>query len=158
MSERSTKTREPARRIDSPEAMERLGEELGARLRGSCVLFLTGDLGAGKTTLVRGLLRSLGHPGPVTSPTFTLLEIYEPGALKVLHLDLYRLEDAGELEQLAIRDYLGEQSVLLVEWADRARHNLPKPDCEVHIAIDPSGCRTVRLESFTGTGEFLCTA
>lgn len=136
--------------------MERLGGRLGMRLNGGCVIFLTGDLGAGKTTLVRGLLRSLGYDDVVTSPTFTLLETFDLGSLKVVHIDLYRLDDPSELEYLAIRDYLEEQSVLLVEWADHARDSLPNPDCEVHIDIDRLGDRRVRLESFTQSGERLC--
>lgn len=144
-------------RIESEDKMEAFGGAMAARVEGGCVIFLTGDLGAGKTTLVRGFLRALGHRGIVTSPTFTLLELYRPGALQVVHVDLYRLENPGELEQLAIRDYLEEQSVLLVEWADRARGGLPDPDCEAHIAIDQNDQRTVRVESFTGAGERLCT-
>lgn len=143
--------------IESEQKMEAFGAALAARIDSGCVIFLTGDLGAGKTTLVRGLLRALGHEGIVTSPTFTLLEVYESGGLQVVHIDLYRLEDPAELEPLAIRDYLGEQSVLLIEWADRARDSLPNPDCEAHIAIDKNGHRTVYLESFTGVGENLCT-
>lgn len=143
--------------IESEQKMEAFGAALAARLEGGCVIFLTGDLGAGKTTLVRGLLRALGHEGVVTSPTFTLLEVYAADGLQVVHIDLYRLEDPAELEPLAIRDYLSEQSVLLIEWADRARDSLPNPDCEAHIAIDKNGHRTVHLESFTGAGEDLCT-
>jgi tRNA threonylcarbamoyladenosine biosynthesis protein TsaE len=144
-------------RIDSEQMMESFGAALADRLEGASVIFLTGELGAGKTTLVRGFLRALGHEGVVTSPTFTLLEVYAAGFSQVVHMDLYRLEDPAELEHLAIRDYLGEQSVLLVEWADRARASLPKPDCEVHITIEQNGHRTVYLESFSGTGEHLCT-
>lgn len=143
--------------IESEEKMEIFGGVLAGRAGGGCVIFLTGDLGAGKTTLVRGFLRALGHDGVVTSPTFTLMEVYQPGALEVVHIDLYRLADPAELEQLAIRDYLGEQSVLLVEWADRARDRLPDPDCEVHIAIEDADSRTVHLESLTDAGERLCT-
>lgn len=148
----------PVHRIESELEMERFGGRLGEKLHGGCTVFLTGNLGAGKTTLVRGLLGALGHRDVVTSPTFTLLEIYEPGALRVVHIDLYRLNDPSELEQLAIRDHLGEQSVLLVEWADRARGSLPGPDCEVHITIDQNDRRILHLESFTEIGEHLCTA
>lgn len=142
--------------IESEQDMERFGGKLGEKLDGGCVIFLTGDLGAGKTTLARGLLRALGHRGLVTSPTFTLLETYEPGALKVVHIDLYRLNDPSELEQLAIRDQLEEQSVLLIEWANHVRDSLPEPDCEVHIIIGQSGQRTLNLKSFTETGRRLC--
>lgn len=143
-------------RVESASAMEAVGARVASRLTGRCVIFLTGDLGAGKTTFARGLLRELGHQDVVPSPTFTLLEVYDTGGLRIVHLDLYRLEDPGELEQLAIRDYLEEQSVLLVEWPERARDNLPNPDCEVHITIEKNGRRIVRLESLTETGERLC--
>jgi tRNA threonylcarbamoyladenosine biosynthesis protein TsaE len=145
------------RRIDSEADMERLGAALAKRLTGGCVIFLTGDLGAGKTTLVRGLLRALGYGAVVVSPTFTLLETYRAGGLDLVHIDLYRIDDPSELEALAIRDYLREQSVLLVEWAERARESLPEPDCEVHIAIDETGRRDVRLESHSDTGRRLCS-
>jgi len=143
--------------IGSAEQMETFGRALAGRVDNGCVIFLSGDLGAGKTTLVRGFLRQLGHEGVVTSPTFTLMEVYQPRDMQVVHIDLYRLEDPEELEQLAIRDYLGEQSVLLVEWPERARTSLPNPDCEVHIAIEEDGRRTVEMESLTGLGERLCT-
>lgn len=143
--------------IESESDMEELGAGLARHLPGVRVVFLTGDLGAGKTTLVRGLLHALGHQGVVTSPTFTLMETYPLAGLTVVHIDLYRLEDPAELEQLAIRDYLDEQSVLLVEWADRARTGLPEPDCEVHIAVNDLGQRDVRMEPFTRAGERLCT-
>lgn len=144
-------------RVDSEAAMERLGGQLAGKLAGGCVIFLSGDLGAGKTTLVRGLLRALGYRDVVVSPTFTLLETYSAGEATVVHIDLYRLENSSELEQLAIRDYLEEQSVLLVEWAERARDSLPNPDCEVHISIDQDSRRTVSLEHFTETGRHLCS-
>lgn len=148
---------ESSYRIESGELMETFGGALAARVSGGCVTFLTGDLGAGKTTLVRGFLRALGHDGVVTSPTFTLLEVYQTESLQVVHVDLYRLEDPAELDALAIRDYLGEQSVLLVEWAERARDSLPDPDCEVHISIEENDLRLIHMESFSEAGEYLCT-
>lgn len=148
----------PERIIESERGMERLGGQLAAGLEGACVIFLAGDLGAGKTTLARGLLRALGYREVVVSPTFTLLETYNAGGLTVVHVDLYRLDDPSELEQLAIRDYLGEQSVLLVEWPERAPNSLPSPDCEVHITIEEDARRTVRLVSHTESGERLCAA
>jgi len=135
--------------------MEALGAGLARRAGGSGVVFLSGDLGAGKTTLVRGMLRALGHRGVVTSPTFTLLETYPLAGRTVVHVDLYRVEDPAELEALAIRDYLGE-AMLWVEWPDRARGALPAPDCEVHISIQSQARRVVRLEHFTTMGERLC--
>jgi tRNA threonylcarbamoyladenosine biosynthesis protein TsaE len=113
---------------------------LGARLArvlaaatGPLVIFLSGELGAGKTTLVRGALRALGASGTIRSPTFTLLEPYTIGARTFAHLDLYRLESpgAGDIEALGIRDLLGGENVLLVEWPERAPADLPLPDMQV---------------------------
>jgi len=143
--------------VETEADMVALGAALGRRVSGACVVFLTGDLGAGKTTLARGLLQALGHQGVVTSPTFTLMETYPFVRLTVVHVDLYRLEDPAELEQLAIRDYVDEQAVLMVEWADRARDYLPAPDCEVQIAVMDNGQRCVRTESLTAAGAQLCT-
>jgi tRNA threonylcarbamoyladenosine biosynthesis protein TsaE len=119
------------------------GEDGLARAGG--LVFLEGDLGAGKTTLVRGLLRGLGHQGPVRSPTYTLVESFElPGAL-VHHLDLYRIADPEELEYLGIRDLLNDASLVLVEWPERGAGVLPAPDLEVVIAHRDGG-RSLRFE------------
>jgi len=144
--------------VDTEQAMSRLGAGLAGRVRGGCVVFLSGDLGAGKTTLVRGFLQALGHRGPVTSPTFTLLETYAAGGLEVAHVDLYRLEAPDELEALALRDYLGPDCVLIVEWPDRARAGLPAPDCEAFITVEPQGRRGVRIEGLSEAGEAMCAA
>lgn len=113
--------------------------------RDGVLVFLTGELGAGKTTLVRGLLRGLGHAGPVRSPTYTLVESFELPRARVHHLDLYRLGDAEELEYLGIRDLLDGASLVLVEWPERGAGVLPAPDLTVHIAPRDNG----RVLSFT---------
>ncbi len=99
-------------------------EALGARLADVCtvpmLIFLEGDLGAGKTTLARGFLRGLGHRGAVKSPTYTLIEPYEIDGRKVYHLDLYRVADPAELDYLGLREMLAEEAVLLIEWPERA--------------------------------------
>ncbi|SEO59667.1 tRNA (adenosine(37)-N6)-threonylcarbamoyltransferase complex ATPase subunit type 1 TsaE [Aquisalimonas asiatica] len=99
-----------------------------------CVILLEGDLGAGKTTLVRGLLREAGERGSVRSPTYTLIEPYTLGARRALHLDLYRLGDPEELEFLGLRDELGAGTLVLVEWPQRGHGALPGEDLVVNLA------------------------
>ncbi len=135
--------------LPDAEATEALGSVLAARAPAHCVIYLHGDLGAGKTTLVRGLLRRLGHQGPVPSPTYTLLEPYELEGRTVLHLDLYRLSDPGELDYLGFRDYLARPLLMLVEWPGRGGDALPPADLEV--TLDYSGDQ--RLASLVARTE-----
>ncbi len=97
------------------------------------VVYLTGDLGAGKTTLTRGFLRQLGAVGAVRSPTFTLVEIYELTELTAVHLDLYRLGDPDELENLGLREWAGAGHLWLIEWPERGSDRLPHPDLLVRL-------------------------
>lgn len=118
------------------------GRALAERLRGqNGVVFLRGDLGAGKTTLVRGLLRALGHLGSVRSPTYTLIEPYEAGDQRIHHLDLYRLGDPEELEYLGLRDLLDGEGLVLVEWPERGAGMLPEPELIIEIEHAPPGRR-----------------
>jgi tRNA threonylcarbamoyladenosine biosynthesis protein TsaE len=118
------------------------GRALAEQLRGqNGVVFLRGDLGAGKTTLVRGLLRGLGHQGSVRSPTYTLIEPYEVGDQRVYHLDLYRLGDPQELEYLGLRDLLDGEGLVLVEWPERGVGMLPEPELVIEIEHAPAGRR-----------------
>lgn len=119
--------------LADPDATEALGARLARMAPEQLVIYLHGDLGAGKTTLVRGLLRELGHQGPVPSPTYTLLEPYELGGRTVLHLDLYRLADPEELDYLGLRDYLDQPLLMVVEWPDRGAGMLPEPDLELWL-------------------------
>jgi len=120
-------------RIRGGEAQERFGALLAGFLADGLVFYLEGDLGAGKTTLVRGLLRGLGHAGPVRSPTYTLMEGYQLGVKSIHHLDLYRLGDPEELEYLGIRDICDGHSILLVEWPGKGAGMLPPADLVLQI-------------------------
>lgn len=97
-------------------------------IRAPLVIWLEGDLGAGKTTFARALIRALGYKGRVKSPTYGLLEQYQLDLLQVLHLDLYRINDPGELEFLGLTDLLDENTILLIEWPDKGGQWLPEPD------------------------------
>ena len=138
----------------SEEAQEWFGAELAAAVAGECVIYLHGDLGAGKTTLVRGFLRGLGHQGAVKSPTYTLMEPYRVSGRRVYHLDLYRLADPGELEYLGIRDLLGQKAVLLVEWPERGVGELPPADLLIDIEYLRNG-RRLTVTAATERGEKL---
>lgn len=128
-----------------------LGEAIAQGLTAPAVLFLEGDLGAGKTTLSRGLLRGLGHTGSVKSPTYTVVEPYALDAFPVYHFDLYRLADPEELEYLGLRDYLEQAAVVLIEWPERGGAWLPAPDLTVALSPEGDG-RSARLTALTPAG------
>ena len=124
---------------------ERIGAWLGQQSSALCVL-LQGDLGAGKTTLSRGILRALGHGGAVKSPTYTLVEVYDLAQRNLFHFDLYRLGDAEELEYMGFRDYFAGHNICLIEWPERAGPLLPPPD--LLLQIDVQECeRQLQLHS-----------
>ncbi len=138
------------------EATAGLGAALGRALTRPCCIWLEGDLGAGKTTLVRGLLRALGHAGSVKSPTYTLVEPYEFAAGVVYHLDLYRLADPEELEFLGVRELAAGNSVVLVEWPARGAGFLPAPDLVLALVVHGDGRRAV-LEARSKRGADILT-
>jgi len=128
------------------DAMMRFGQVLFTAMASEGVVFLQGDLGLGKTTLCRGVIRAAGHSGVVKSPTYTLVEPYEFSDSIIYHFDLYRLCDPEELEYLGIRDYFSTGMLSLVEWPDKGKGALPIPDVEIEISIKEQG----RLLSYHG--------
>ena len=111
---------------------------------GNELVFLRGQLGVGKTTLARGILRGLGHTGPVKSPTYTLLEPYTLGSREILHFDFYRIEDPEELSFIGIDDLMGSAALKLVEWPEHATDRLPAPDVDISLH-ETSGGRLLEL-------------
>jgi tRNA threonylcarbamoyladenosine biosynthesis protein TsaE len=120
----------------SPAETESLGERWGNTAQRGLVIGLTGELGAGKTRLVKGIARGLGITARVHSPTFTLVNEYGGGRLRLFHLDLYRLETRGQIVSAGLEEYLQPDGVAVIEWAERIA------DCGLRIA----GCRQVQIE------------
>lgn len=153
--------------VPDPESMRALGGKLGRALLQMqavpVVVALNGDLGAGKTTFAGGVLAGLGIPGPVRSPTYTLIEPYEVGNLMLYHLDLYRLSGPRDLEALGLRDLHVPGSTMLVEWAERGGLALPAADLTLQFSyadlVAPSGStgspRTVAITMGSEAGRAL---
>ena len=118
------------------------GADLAVKLRAGDVITLAGELGAGKTTLVRGLLKALGHEGEVPSPSFAIVQPYEDLPLPVLHADLYRLEHPDELQELGLDDILGD-GALLVEWPEKAGAAIWPQALRLGLEVAPDGSRAL---------------
>jgi tRNA threonylcarbamoyladenosine biosynthesis protein TsaE len=121
------------------------GERLAATLAPGAVLALHGELGAGKTALVKGIARGLGVPQAVTSPTFTLVHEYRGGRLPLYHVDLYRLESVGQALAIGIEDYLAPDGVTVIEWAEKIAALLPPSTRHVQLDIVDDNTRRLRL-------------
>ncbi|MGV8916429.1 MAG: tRNA (adenosine(37)-N6)-threonylcarbamoyltransferase complex ATPase subunit type 1 TsaE [Pseudomonas sp.] len=143
--------------LATEDAMLSFGSRIAQVTAGLGVIFLEGDLGAGKTTLSRGIIRGFGHVGAVKSPTFTLVEPYEIDKIRVYHFDLYRLIDPEELEYMGIRDYFDGGALCLIEWPLNGAGFLPKPDLTITIAPHVDG-RSLTLSPQGLRGESWCAA
>jgi tRNA threonylcarbamoyladenosine biosynthesis protein TsaE len=116
-----------------------LGQALAACVTPGMVIYLIGELGAGKTTLARGLLRGMGYTGKVKSPTFTLVEVYEVSRLYLYHFDFYRFSDPRELGEAGFREYFNPQSVCLVEWPEKSNKAAGLPAADLRIVLEVAG-------------------
>ena len=139
---------------DEP-ALLTLASQLAQHLKPGLKLYFSGELGAGKTTFCRGMLRALGYAGPVKSPTYTLVQSYTVHGLTIHHFDLYRLQDRTELDFMGFQDYLDPAAILWVEWPEKAGSGLPIADLEIQLSCPPDGGRQVIFRSGTESGEQL---
>ena len=128
------------------------GGRLGPALRPGLYIALSGDLGAGKTTLTRGILRGLGYEGKVKSPTYTLVEVYKLSRLDFYHFDLYRFNEPQEWWDAGFQEHFAAGNVCLVEWPERAVELLPKPDMRIALRVESEG-RRLDIEAETEAGR-----
>jgi tRNA threonylcarbamoyladenosine biosynthesis protein TsaE len=139
-------------RVDDPEGTARLGSRLAGCIRPGMRLYFRGELGSGKSTLIRGLLRALGVTARVKSPSYTLVELYVVSRLNLYHVDFYRFMNEREFSDAGFADYFESEGVCLVEWPERAGDALPQPDVEFTLAYAGSG-REISARAFSQRGE-----
>lgn len=125
--------------ISSEDEMCVVGGKLSKLTGNKCLIYLSGELGAGKTTFVRGFMRGLGHEGRVKSPTYTLVEPYDIDGKSVYHFDLYRMDHPEELEMIGVSEYLSQEAVCMVEWPERGVGFLPEPDLAIKFEVQSQG-------------------
>ena len=133
-----------------------LGAEIARTLHPGLIIFLHGELGTGKTTFARGILRGLGYRGKVKSPTYNLIELYKISRLYLYHFDLYRFEDPTEWEDTGFREYFNPASICVVEWPQKAEGLLPPADLTFLFRLSDTG-RVVEIKADTQAGELCLT-
>ena len=138
-------------RTTSANETRTLGERLASSLRPGDVLLLLGDMGVGKSELTRGIARGLGIQGPVASPTFTILQVYDEGHIPFYHFDWYRLESADEFYEMGMDEYLGGDGIAIIEWPSQCPEAIPP--CRLEITLTPLA-DTVREITWRGVGGF----
>ena len=140
--------------LEDEASMEAFGATLAEFIQNDGLITLSGNLGAGKTTLTRGFIHAIGHEGAVKSPTYTLVEPYDINGRSIIHFDLYRLSDPEEFEFLGFRDYLDGSTLCLIEWPEKAKKFLPEPDLAISIKVVKNG-RQLSWQSFSDKGALV---
>jgi tRNA threonylcarbamoyladenosine biosynthesis protein TsaE len=150
----------PSQNIDLADeaATLALGAEIARVLQPGVCIHLSGDIGAGKTTLSRGILRGLGFEGRVKSPTYTLVELYVVSKLNLYHFDFYRFTEPEEWNDAGFRDLFNETNICLVEWPEKAGDLLPLPDLKIRLEPSPAMGRTASIQAHTARGQNLLQA
>ncbi|RUO75988.1 tRNA (adenosine(37)-N6)-threonylcarbamoyltransferase complex ATPase subunit type 1 TsaE [Idiomarina seosinensis] len=149
-----TKISETTFRLDDESATFSFAARFAELITPPFVIYLKGELGAGKTAFCRGIIQSLGHQGAVKSPTYTLVEPYELKGWRIHHFDLYRLADPEELEYMGIRDYFAEDTLNFIEWPEKGAGWLPAADLQIEIAYLDNG-RDIHLHAQSSKAEEL---
>ncbi len=132
----------------------RFGDLVGEVCAGTGCIYLKGELGTGKTTLSRAIVRHYGYQGAVKSPTFTLVEPYELAGFRIYHFDLYRLADPAELEFLGVDEYFSQDSLCLVEWPEKGGAYLPPPDLVIELQVHNRG-RKIKVSACSEPGKLM---
>lgn len=142
--------------LDTENDLVRFAATLAANAPLGMIIYLSGELGAGKTTFTRGFIQAFGYSGKIKSPTYTLIEEYDVADKHIVHVDLYRLHDAEELSYVGFPHEIPAGSIVLIEWPERASSNLPAPDVIVTITHTATG-REIELVAHTLLGQQLLT-
>lgn len=138
--------------LKTEQELRKFGSKLARALPKKATIYLYGPLGTGKTTLVRGCMQGLGYDGKVKSPTYPLIQVYELDHTLVLHVDLYRIADPRELEELGLLDYFSRPSICFIEWPEKGMGGLPLPDIECYLEF-LGNQRSVVIKALSNKGE-----